>query len=408
MKWSRIEPTIVTLWGVMLFLLVLNRALSTVAMFILGLTIIISQFLKEKPRISWSIWSYGIILLIALFIIYGLGYFRFIDHPEAWPRFEKKSPLILIPLMWILSRLSWKKVRFKIYLWLTSAILIGGLVMLVGSSLAFIDSGNWNEYSYHLFTSHIQISAIYYSLFIVCVLAIAPTSSDLPISKTMDQIIRGSLVVLLLLSASKLFVFIGLSIVCIRWFRTRNTMKVGWKQVAIGLVIGLLSIPVIIRTVSLSNSNLEIVTQDQYNYDTPINGLTLRLIQARFGLEVLNQENAWLLGVGPAMNKSKLDNRYKAHNMYTGNPELGDRGMLAYNYHNQWMETLTAIGLPGFFLLILVFAGLIVVANFYRVDTSIIIVFAIFMFTESFLERQQGVVLFAFVASIFFKPEPID
>ena len=155
-------------------------------------------------------------------------------------------------------------------------------------------------------------------------------------------------------------------------------------------------------------TNLEVVNQEKYQFDTPVNGLTLRLIQLRFGVKVLNQEDAWLFGVGPALSKPLLDDQYRSHNMYTGNPELGDKGMLAYNYHNQWMETLVAVGLPGLALLIILFASLLWAANYRIFETSLIIVFAVFMFTESFLERQQGVVLFAFVSSVLFKPDSIE
>lgn len=408
MKWYKAESILIALWGIMLFLLLLNRPLSTVALIVLGIAILLSQLIKDKPKIIWSPKGLGIFLLVLLFMIYAIGYFRFMDHPEAWPRFEKKSPLLFIPLMWVLSRLDWKKIKTRIYLWLCAGILLSGSLMIVGSTINFIETGDWHQFFYHAFTSHIQISAIYYSLFLVIVLALKVDESEIPFSSNTHKIIRGIVALLLLVSASKLFVFLGFGVLFLQWLGDRKQSTLGWKQVFVALVAVLLTVPVLIRTSSLMNSSLEVITQDQYEHDTPINGLTLRLIQIRFGFEILNEEEAWLFGVGPALNKTKLDHQYKLHNMYSGNPELGDKGMLAYNYHNQWMETVTAVGLSGLFVLLSIFIGLLWNANFYRAESSLILVFAFFMFTESYLERQQGVVLFAFVASILFKPDSID
>ncbi len=341
-------------------------------------------------------------------MIYAIGYFRFMENSEAWPRFETKSPLLFIPLMWVLSRLDWKKIKTRIYLWLCACILLSGSIMIVGSTINFIETGDWHQFFYHAFTSHIQISAIYYSLFLIIVLALKVDESEIPFSSNAHKIIRGIVVLLLLVSASKLFVFLGFGILFLQWLREPRQSTLGWKQGFVALVAVLLTFPVLIRTSSLMNSSLEVITQDQYEHDTPINGLTLRLIQIRFGFEILKEEEAWLFGIGPSVNKTKLDDQYKLHNMYSGNPELGDRGMLAYNYHNQWMETFTAVGLSGLIILLSICLGLLWIVNFYRTESSLTLVFIIFMFTESYLERQKGVVLFAFVASILFKPNSID
>jgi O-antigen ligase len=408
MKWYNIQPILTALWGGMLCMLLLSRPISTVALIVLGIVVILSQFIKDKPKIIWSRWGVGISLIILFFFVYTLGYFRFIDHPEAWPRFEKKSPLFFIPILWVLSRLRWQDIQTRIYIWLCLSILLAGIIMIAGSTIAFVQTGDWNQFFYHSFTNHIQISAIYYSLFIVTALALPINVADLPISDSTHRIIRSALFGLLLISASKIFIFISIGILLHRWLSARQKIELRWKRMVLLALAGVLTIPVLIRTSSLLDTNLEVITQDQYKYDTRLNGLTLRLIQVRLGLEVLSLENAWVTGVGPAMNKTKLDDRYKAHNMYTGNPELGDKGMLAYNYHNQWVETSVAVGLPGLSVLLLIFGSLIFSVNFRRAEASIVIIFAIFMFTESFLERQQGVVLFAFLTSILFKPDSIE
>ena len=138
MKWYNIQPILTALWGGMLCMLLLSRPISTVALIVLGIVVILSQFIKDKPKIIWSRWGVGISLIILFFFVYTLGYFRFIDHPEAWPRFEKKSPLFFIPILWVLSRLRWQDIQTRIYIWLCLSILLAGIIMIAGSTLSLI------------------------------------------------------------------------------------------------------------------------------------------------------------------------------------------------------------------------------------------------------------------------------
>lgn len=408
MNWSKVASILPHLWGLVLFILIFYRPLSSYALILLGAAVLASQFIRDKPTINWKRGTFGLTILLSIFLIYFYGFVQHMDHSEAWPRFEKKLPLLFIPLIWLLSRLSWKDIHIKVYLWLLAGIFTSGIIMFIGSTAAFLQTLDWHQFFYHAFTAPVKISAIYYSWFIVIAIAWPIPDRDLPFSKSTHGKIKMALAILLLISASKLFVVLGGAILAFKWFKNREHQKFHWKQMALLIIAGLLLIPVLIRTTSLLDTNMTVIVQDQYEHDSSFNGLTLRLIQVRLGFEVLQKEDAWILGVGPALSKSKLDERYKAHNMYTGNPELGDRGLLAYNYHNQWIETLVATGIIGLTFLLILFSSLIVRAYHNPLFGSMVIVCTIFMFTESFWEREQGLVLFTFLASALFKTDSID
>lgn len=408
MSWSKAESILTHGIGLTMLLLILYRPLSSIALILLGLAVLFSQFIKDKPKINWTKGTLGLVLLLTLFIAYFLSYHQHFEHPDAWPRFEKKLPILFIPLIWLISGLRWNKIKNKVYLWLLAGILIAGSIMLIGSIMAFVQTLDWHQFFYHAFTTPIKISAIYFSWFIVVAMAWPVAVKDLPISAATHLKLEILLMTLLLLCASKLFVVLGVGISIYKWIKYRKGQTILWKQVALFLLAVALSLPVMIRTTSILDTNISIVMQDQYEYNTKLNGLTLRLIQIRLGFEVLSNENAWFTGVGQTSSKSKLDERYIAHNMYTGNPELGDRGLLAYNYHNQWMETLVAIGLPGLTVLTSIFIWLAIIAYQKPFLSSFVIVCFSFMLTESFMEREQGIVLFTFLACFIYKPNSIE
>ena len=177
-------------------------------------------------------------------------------------------------------------------------------------------------------------------------------------------------------------------------------------MIGVGLIA--LLTPTARRTYDVVKSDLSIVRQDEYRYDTEFNGLTLRLVQFRFGLEILREQDAWLFGLGPINTKPALDAKYEEYNMYTGNQELGDVGYRKYNFHNQWMETTAAVGLFGTLLLITLFFLLMMRTNLLEGASSLVLILLLFTFTESYLERQLGLVVFSMMISMLFKPSRID
>ena len=141
-----------------------------------------------------------------------------------------------------------------------------------------------------------------------------------------------------------------------------------------------------------------------------MNGINLRLIQARFGIKILEENNAWITGVGIMDAQKLLNEKYIEYGLYTGYEGTEDIGYLNYNFHNQFVETFVRSGIIGILLLFAMFLSLFMMrqSNLFISHWVILIVFMFFI-TESVLERQQGIVYFCLIySSCFFKHPQLD
>jgi O-antigen ligase len=202
----------------------------------------------------------------------------------------------------------------------------------------------------------------------------------------------------LLLSASKLFVVVTGSVVIVKVLsKLQKKKRIRALILLLILIIGG-TVPVYKRISELNNLNPEIAFQEEYTYDTPFNGVTLRLFQWRMAFEILNDKDAWLQGTGIGSRQEILNSYYKKYNVYTGNPRLGDRGYLGYNFHNQFAETTVGTGIPG--VIILLGILIYVFTSFRRqlfFPLFVYIITVLFFMTESVLERQAGIMMFCLI-----------
>jgi O-antigen ligase len=112
----------------------------------------------------------------------------------------------------------------------------------------------------------------------------------------------------------------------------------------ISLII--LTVPSIKQRITTElQSNLNVVNQTHFTYDTPFTGTSLRLVFWKTSIELLNEKNAWLNGVHTGDFQDLLNIKYKEKGIYTGNPELKDTGYLGYGPHNQYIEILLSVGI---------------------------------------------------------------
>ena len=86
-----------------------------------------------------------------------------------------------------------------------------------------------------------------------------------------------------------------------------------------------------------------------------------------------------------------------------------DLQQIGFNLHNQYFQTLVALGIVGLFILVLIFAYPLFGVRF-DVATSAALAFlfivAVNLLFESMIERIAGVMFFAFFYSLFFCVKP--
>jgi O-antigen ligase len=167
-------------------------------------------------------------------------------------------------------------------------------------------------------------------------------------------------------------------------------------------LLGMTDNPISRRYRELAAGDLEVVRQEKFDPGMYFNAMQLRLLEWRFGYEILKERKAWLFGVSPGDSQDLLNDKYVASNMYIGNPAEGPhrkvRGFIGYNFHNQYLETLVRSGLIGLASLVAIFVVLFADAR--RLGTRegwfVVLTLAVFFIPEAPLTMQHGIFLFSF------------
>jgi len=357
--------------------------------------IVIIQSLIKRPKITRD-QAFLIILPASLFIWLLIVNLSKNSFEDILPFMERKVSLLLIPILLLLSQ-NIKGMNLK---WAMRGFLAGlcitGIHMLFNAGISIVAGNSFSQWTYHAFTAPYEIGAIYYSWYLSIAIAYLIFSKrDFLIEKYYQWIILFMLT-LLLLSSSKLFIILVIPLIL--WSFTTKLKLI--KRRLLGLLILILILaggayPFIQRMDAISSFDKEIIFQEQYNYDTPFNGITLRLIQWRFGFEILQESDAWFSGVGSVSSQALLNEKYREYGIYTGNEEIGDQGYLDYNYHNQYMETMLSSGIVGTILLLMILWSVLISNRKILIFPSVVFLITImFFFTESVLERQAGILIF--------------
>ncbi len=390
-------------WFFIWFTLPISIRLNSIALGT-AMVIILISFIKTPLKIPQNQWLY-LSTPILLFILASAGAFRSGDLPDNWKNVEKLLPLVVVPVLFMLT--STKKESYvQVSLsGLILGLLFAGVIMLGFSFQIFILTWDLSHFTYHYLTQPFQMGAIYLSLLLITAFFQIHEVHWIQNNRLLKFSISIFLLLLLLLAASKLFIILGLSLFALKhrhqlffFLRKRKPL------VLISIVIVTIALlPFINRIKPLADPHLEQVSANQYRWDSPLNGLNLRLIQWRFGLEILRENNAWISGIGISEAQNLLNQKYIDYGIYTGYENTSDNGYLDYNFHNQYVEALVRLGVFGLALLVLMFVIMLTrpKANQFASHWIILIYLAFFLF-ESALERQIGIVYFCLIYSSYF------
>ena len=140
---------------------------------------------------------------------------------------------------------------------------------------------------------------------------------------------------------------------------------------------------------------------DKFEQSDFFSGASFRVYQFRMFLEIMKEENVFFQGLGLNASYKKLEEKGLKYNVFQGN-EITE-GYQKKNFHNQYIQVFSELGLIGFiFLILILFVNL---KNALKNKDFIHIAFAILMIslflTESFLWRQRGVVFFTVFYCLF-------
>jgi hypothetical protein len=399
---SAINKIMPWLWAAVWFTLPVSLKANGASLILFG-TVAVLQAFVQRPVIRRRE-----IILAALFILFfawqGLSLLFDPAGYEAWKNLERKISFAAIPvIMLLISGGGWDQGKWAIRGFFAGLILTG-IHMLTVAITGLVAGVPVNAVTYHAFTAPYHTGAIYYSCFLSVALYFMAFRDTEHVITRIKTPLFTFFIILLLFCASKLFII--LTAPAILWFFIKIFQKEsGLKKYVLPLIAVTIivagSVPFINRISELKNTDFSVVNQEAYAYDTPLNGLTFRLILWRLAGEILQDENAWLTGTGLGSKQEILDSYYIKYGLYTGNPELGDKGYLGYNFHSQYLESMVGSGIPGLLILCAIIFFIFIIKRqqlFFPLMVYIIII--LFLITESMLERQAGIVLFCLLWTI--------
>lgn len=361
------------------------------------------DFLTRFYRAIQQKWIYPI---MGLFLVHVISLLWSENLTHGMFLLEKKAALLVLPLVLAMDTEAGKSSWFA----------MAGLV--AGSTLALWYCFYTASYFYGVYEDPIvffyhsfgfaldKFNALYFSMFALCSLFfVAFNATGFPW-------IRWFLIITLtsgiLLLSSKLYIVLTIGfLVIITWFHfgKNGRLHPGWALGVTLLILGLSTIKFTQkRFVELKEPVFEVLQKDHFEWNTPFNGLSLRLLLAKFGMELAGQPGTLLGGLGVGDAQDALNQKMIEKRLYTGNPAFGDKGYLDYNVHNQYLEFLLQTGIVGlgFWLWILIQGWQKALdLGMYHSFLYLMATITFFSLIESVMERQRGLVFFIFFLSIF-------
>lgn len=320
-----------------------------------------------------------------------------------------KSSIIAIPFFFCANamRISMNLPRLMVIF--SSALFFATLYCLFQAFLAYREEHNISVFFYHTLLKPFNEHAVYYSFYVLfCIIYWMEDGIGLCTKKSQKFIIIAFLfyfLFIIILLASKI-ALAALSVYFI-YFLISYAFKRKNIKIAFTFILGIATVLTIILTthnpvknrfLDLTSGTATLFTQQKFSPDIYFNGLQFRLLTWRFTYEILNEQKAWMLGVSAGDSQKHLHQKYLAANMYLGK-DLTRQGYIIYNCHNIYLQTALESGLIGLASLLSVIVSFLFKLAKSKSRTALIFFLCMlaFGFTESYLSRQFGIVLFTFL-----------
>ncbi len=364
-----------------------------------------------------------LIFPVAMFFTMAVSYFWSIDKEQTLIAIPKEIALLLIPLIFMKTQISFNQ-KNKLIKYFSYSMVIMAVFFLLRAIIRYLINYDSRVFFYHGENEDDYglvpkiLNAIHVSVFVAVAFFYFFTKE---IKLKSDLILSFFLAGFIFLLSSKniILVFIFL-VLTFYFFYSKASYKMRLRNLLIfsGIVIFSLSIgkiktrfkeefrnntsnsinPNVLTTLPNGVHNISIYeawNNEQFTPNDYFPGTAFRVYQIRMFFELLKDNSIFFKGFGLNASKVKLvekENKYNLHKGY-GN----------FNFHNQYIQNFAELGVMGFIVLLV-----IIIANLKNAITKkdfIHISFAILMislfFTESFLCRQRGVTFFTLLYCIF-------
>ncbi len=406
-------PTIDRITEVMVFMALfalpwINKFHVSTFLFMTLAVLLLSQRIR-KMDLSWFLKQWVFILFILYYILQVTSLCIFHDH---WNKaaIAQKASLIAIPFLFYMVCVPHKGFWKTAIRGFVLGNVFAAVFCIIYAIFRYISTGYSGVFFYHAYAGITGMNAIYFSLYILVSLIYLlkyPSEAIVPGSRSRWAVplITGFLLFNLLLLSSKMMIAIGVIILLLT---IRDRLKNAIQKtmalllfILIGISLAIIKNPVSRRFYDINLTDYGQVFQQDKFADFHFDGLNLRLLLWRFGMELSQINFGWLVGQGGGHYHDALNEKIKQSQMYTGDITSHTTGYLNYNMHNQYMESYVQFGAVGFMILVMIIAGLIYF-SFSQPTVLLryfVLIFAALFFSESVLETQSGILVFTIIIS---------
>lgn len=345
---------------------------------------------------------------LTFYLIQLAGWFYTTNSNQQWREMGTRAGILAYPFFFCAVAFIPGRTYRMLMLLFSCSLAIVSLICLVHASLLFSRHLDPSVFFYHDLVSLFHHHAVFFSFFLFyCIVYWLETGlkqTAKPSQKKWLIVLNLFFVVMILLLSSKLVLVLMLIYLVFSAGRYFFKGQKKWVLPAIiaflVVVISLISFtenPVKKRFADITTGNRELFRQEKFSPEIYFNGVQFRLLTWRFTGEILNQKNAWFLGVSAGSAQDELNRRYTETNMYLGDGS-GSRGFWNFDCHNVYLQTILESGISGL-LIFLLACGLLLSKAIQKRNTKALIFFLsllIFGFSESVLSTQYALQLFMF------------
>ena len=383
--------------------------ISSISTGLILLTGLLKNRIEHKPVFHKNVNT----LFLAACILFYLFQFSTLLYThnmnEAWNDIRIKSGLLFVPMALCCTDYINSNTRKKLFPLFSIILTTACLYCLTITFFKYLHTHDTSQFFFHPLVSPFSQHAIDFSIYAFIALLYLIESSgkkEFIFNKPFHFFLILFLSAFLFLLSSKLvisFYLLYLLYYAISLAISRKTSRViATAIVLICILSGIILVstrnPVSDRFTEIIKTDMSIVKQDQYNPGIYFNDVQFRAIEWKLVIEILNENHSWWTGVSPGDAQSFLDEKYRAKNLYMGNPATGNRGYLGYNTHDQLLESLLQTGIPGMLFFLLILFSLVKMAwqKRNRVLSFTVSLLIAYSLTESVLGRQYSIMLFTF------------
>ncbi len=349
-----------------------------------------------------------IFILIGFFVLHLVGLLWSDDLQYGWKDIETKLSFLIFPLFLGTTFIT-EKVINKIKQTFIAGNIIACIYCLITAIINYVHTNDQTVFFYKFYSSllHVTYFTIYLNLVLLFLLedAIKHWNSFITLKKTRLIAVMIFIVLNILLLSAR--TAIATSLITVLFYSIIQIRKYK-KGIAI-LVISLIGVALLnfkitqlynrykqVEDVIMQN-NPEAKPVEPATPETPAYNSTQSRIEFWKSAAAVIKRN-WLIGVGTGDLKEELVKQYQANNFQYG---VENR----FSPHNQYLHTGVILGVVGITLLLccllLPLRLAILQRNWLYICFQVIIILN--AITESILERQNGIIFYAFFSVLFYR-----